>query len=960
MKCPYCNHDNPTQRPTCGGCGSDLPQPSCRECGVLVDWDQLLCWRCESLGSDTDQIAMGGGWQIHGIQTGFVGRAKEVHVVNELLRSALESRSPQLCVVVGAAGMGKSRLVAEFHGQLDKHFDVVTVARGECRADGGPPYVLFQRLLRDRFYIGAGETAAGARRKLSDGISSIAERDAERTAHLLGHLVGLQFPDSPHTTHAPQLVEADAYQALARLVEADARRSPLVLVLEDLHDASEESLELITHLCAEVTEAPVLFICTVTPSEDGELPALADESTPLTTIDLQPLSDEECAGLLSDVLRQAGEVPAELVALVCDRALGNPFTLEEIVRLLLESGVIERTPGAWKVHLDRLDVERFPQTQDGVVRARLAALTDHERSVLGKAAVIGEAFWFGALAMLERVDSDYWPEEDRNWYSTRRDDALRRVLRGLRRKDIVRRARSSRFERDTEYRFKHRLEREALYPPPSERTGALHRRVAQWLEGKETTALGHPPIEDIARHYELAGNRTKAAYYRIRAGDAARQRFLNEQAIHHYEQGLKDLSDDDLNARIDTLHDLGGVCDLIGQHDAALCHFQEMLRLAWQLANRAKGGVAFQKIGREYRALGEYAFGMENFERARALFEEVGDVAGLAAALDDMGRIHWLRGDLDTALRLHEEGLELRRELDRPRSVALSLARIGAIHVIRGNFEMALTTLRESLELRRQTGDLRGVAESLNALGVIFHEREEFAQAVELWGEALEAAREVGAREIESKVLNNIGEARIETGDLEDAAERLQGALRITEETRARGIQVDVLRNLGRLAMLQGDIPLAVERVGKALQIADDAGLKLLEGLAWATLGEVHSRTLFDAGRDASEPPGAEADRCFERAAEVLRQVGNEAELGKVLRVHGNVLIERGEVEAGKEKLEIAAEIFRKLDMQQTLQRTEQLIAELAPVRPRDDDRTPAGRPKDGKGRAVLRRWSRL
>jgi len=935
MKCPYCNHDNPVQRPTCEGCGSDLPQPICRECGVLVDWNESLCWRCESLGSDAEHTEVGGGWQVHGIKTTFVGRAREVHVVNELLRTALETNAPQLCAVVAAPGMGKSRLVAEFHGQLDKHFDVVTVARGECRASGGPPYAIFQRLLRDRFYIGSGETGEAARKKLLDGISAIIERDAEQLAHLIGHLVGLPFPDSPHTADEPQQVEAAAYQALSRLLETDARRAPLVLVLEDLHDATEESLQLVTHLCAEVVDAPLLFICTVAPDEDGELPAFGGEGAELTTVELRPLSDEECVRLLTDVLRQAGELPSELTDLVCDRALGNAFTLEEIIRLLLESGVVERTPGTWKVHLDRLDVARFPQTQDDVVRARLAALNDQERSVLQKAAVIGDTFWFGALTMLQRLDSDFWPERDRDWYSTRRDDELRRVLRGLRRKDIIRRARSCRFERDTEYRFKHRLEREALYPAASERRAALHRHVAQWLEGREQVALGRPPIEDIARHCELAGNKTKSAYYRIRAGDIARERFLNEQAIEHYERGLDALADEDTNAKIEALHNLGSVCDLIGQHDAALCHFQEMLRLAWLLANRAKGGVAFHKIGREYRALGEYAFAMENFERARDLFEEVGDVAGLAGTLDDMGRVHWLQGDLDTALKLHEEGLELRRELGRPRSVALSLSRIGAIHVIRGNFEPALETLQESLDLRRETGDLRGVAESLNALGVIEHEREDYERAAKLWLEALEAARAVGAREIESKVLNNLGEANLEVGYLDDAKDRLEAALAITQQTRARGIQVDVLRNLGRLSMIRGEIPDAVESCERALRIAEDSGLKLLEGLAWATLGEIQSRTLFDASRAADEPPGAEADRCFERAVDVLREVGNEAELGKVLRVHGKVLIERGEIAAGREKLQLAAAIFARLDMQQTLERTERLIAEVAPTRTR-------------------------
>ncbi len=543
---------------------------------------------------------------------------------------------------------------------------------------------------------------------------------------------------------------------------------------------------------------------------------------------------------------------------------------------------------------------------------------------------MGNTFWLGSLVSLQRMDSDHWPEDDKLWNSELRDERARSLLRGLRRKDIIRRSKHCRFVRDVEYAFKHRLERQALYPPEGPRRTAMHRVVAQWLEFKSSESPGRMPVEELATHYERAGDGTKAAYYHVHAGDQARSQFQNSRAIELYLKGLQELPEEEGVTRIETLLNLGNVYELVGEHDEALCYFREMARTAWLLANRAKGGVAFHKLGRAYRALGEYEFAMAHLTRARDLFEEVGDLAGLASALDDIGRVHWLRGDLDVALELSEEGLSLRRELDNPRSVALSLARIGTIHVIRGDFKGGLEALRESLDLRRQVRDRRGEAESLNALAAIFGLREDAEQAVAIWTEALQAAREVGARELEAKVLNNLGEMGVQTGDLEVASERLHKALEITESSGARGMMVDVLRNLGRLSMVRGEIDKALEQCGKALKIAQKSGLKLMEGFVWATLGEVHTQTLYDTSRtDTSPGLGPDAEEAFSMAASMLTELGNEAELAKVLRTHGNALIERGALAPGREHLEQAAALFRKLNLEGALARTERTLSEL-------------------------------
>ncbi len=902
MRCPFCGAVHPVDLPHCPRCNSEQPRPTCPRCGRSLAWGEAVCPSCTQQGAEGERVRreLASG-RFLGRPMPTVGRDAPLQALTAALDACLETGSAGVVTLVGSAGIGKSRLAAEFQGALEQRLPRYTLVHGVHMEGEAATYSLYRSLLADRLYLRGSFGPAEVKERLLEGVRAIVGADAaEELTHLIGYVGGLDYPESPvlePLRAEPQRLEERAWAALARLFRADAADAPLILVLDDLHLASEECLALTHFLAERLNESPVLFLCLAQPSLFDRSPAWGQGAYRHHRIELQPLSDAEVEQLFAAFFPRAQPLPQALLDLVAARALGNPLVVERIARILVEKGVLQPAGEQWEVDLERLDPGQIPGTLNAVVRARLEALTDDERQVLQMASVVGTRFWVGALEALQRMDADRWPEEHRYWRSSVRDEQLQDLLRELEAKDLLRATADSRVPGDRELSFKHRIERDILYQQLSpERRAACHRRVAAWLElglERRTTKM----LETLAQHHESGGNPKRAAHFYLSAAQRARERHRNPRAIQLYQQALALLGPDEPLERIDLFHDLGNVYALTGDHAEALCYFREMLGQAWLLADRRKGAVAYEKMGQVYRSLGEYSFAMEQFQKALRLFQQENDQRGVAATLDDIGRVHWMQGEIELALANHRDSLALRRSLGDPRSIALALAHIGGVLVAKGKLAEAMQHLQESLELRRSVGDRRGEAESLNAFGAVFFGRGYFDRALTLWQEASALCDLTGDRETQAYLLNNMAEAQLEQANLEGAAASLARALDICNDTRNLRSRATVLWNLGRLHQAQGDSTAAQEQGQEALAIARRAGLKVVEAQALSLLAQVESDTLFDPHRDTQG--GAEAK--LRRAVDLLEQVGDAAETSRVLRQLVQFLEEAGRGEEAGE-----------------------------------------------------------
>lgn len=970
MNCTYCGYFNEEKTGACRRCGSNLPEPSCDECGDTVDWGVVTCDRCQRLARSADRTpcpscstmnfvsaeyctACGTPmavitrvmmlsrarerepletWRVYGIETQQVGRELELDVLNEQYEKTVETNQPRLVTVTGAMGLGKSRLFDEFQRRLNESFSATHVMHAASRDDSGGPYSMFSRLLRDRFYIAEKEHPDSARRKLLEAVSSLVDgKDAERLAHLVGQLLDLSFEDSPYLpairdSEGAHELDRRSYEALADVLRADAASDPLVVVLEDLQYATARSLELIDFLATHLEDSPILIIVSWNPAELVSHQVLYDLE-PDAEIELTPLSDAEVESFVRDTLRKANDVPSGLVDKITEAAHGNPLSVEEMLRILISQGTIDTRRSEWVIDVDKLADVELPSTVEGTVQARLATLTDEERAVLEMAACAGTVFWPEAVRCLNHLRQEHVGDEQLYWADDALDGRCDEILESLERKDMIRRAGDSSSTRFEEMYFKHRLERRTLYEAISgQYKQRYHRLLAQWLE-RNLDLDDEETLETVALHFDKARCLEQAARRYVDAGILARHRYANERAIDLLVKGLSYLTDADLDLKVSTFLELGGVYDMIGEYDQALAYYREMLRYAWLLNDEAKGGVAYNKIARAYSSLGEYDLAIEHLEKASALFRAREDERGIGSTMDDLGKIHWIRGNFEEAEAFYSAALHLRREIDHKRSIALSLHHLGSLKLQRGDVQAAMSHFREALDLRRQVGDQRGVVDSFNNLGILCLERGQTDHALTLLGESLELARRIGYRGSICFVLNNLGEANLMIGATRKAEAYLEEAMTIAEDSGERRALFDILRNLGKVALRRSDRESALERINDALQIAHQLDSQALLAVGMESLAEVHAHYVFNS--DHRDESVKLAEECYRDAIALLRSVGNEGELGKALSSYGKFLVERGDADLGRENLQQAQEIFERLEMRGLWTANEEVMAAL-------------------------------
>ena len=973
MKCFYCGHDNATKRNNCKRCNSDLPMPTCTNCGIQVDWNETTCFRCQNLsleqnkctscniinkisseycaecGSplETKTVVQSIGnkneqnktdFSVYGIDTKFIGRGPELRFLINTFRSALENSEPSSLLLCGDYGLGKSRLISEFHNSLDQYFDAAYLILTSCRGSDDPPYTPLADVLRTRFYIPRKDPPEKARQKLESGIRAVTKNKlSTEEIHLVALAVGLKFPDSPHyeeastenTRNSGQKnieVEQRTFAACTKLIELDAQNNPMVLVFEDIEKAGTETLALFDYLVSNLQNTPLLVLFTSNSSFLKPHHILI-QNPKLTRFELTTLADDETIAILENILRNVETIPSELSRWVCEHAFGNPFTVEEIVRILISEGIVNTQSDIWTVAPELLSRVSLPTSFEGVVKARIETLTDEERDLLEQASVVGTIFWLGALQVLQRINSAGWKQNEKYWLSNNRELRLKEILESLRRKDIIRFHNESQFETELQCTFKHVIERDLIYKYIDLGTRQrYHRMIASWLELKEGPDLALQ-AESIARHYANGENHKKASFHFIRSGDMARSQYHNRKAIENYQMGLSYLEEDDSLAKIEVLHNLGSVYELLGDQEKAIRCYRKMLTQAWIITNVAKGGVAYNKIGRIYRTLGNYSSALEHFRFSLDLFRQVDDLLGIASNLDDIGKIHWIRGDLEEAKNNYKAGLELRRECGNAKSTALSLNHLGTIELHRGFFKKALIYYREALDLGKEAGDRSGVSESLNNLGIIFYERGEYDHAIHLWKESLTIAKEIGAKVMEGILLNNIGEGLLTIGEIDEASPHLNQSVNILKTCGEKRVLCDALKNLGQVYLANNRYKQATATIKQALALAESLSSKTQIGISLRVLGEVFAQTIF--GTSNQQQKRRQAEDCFRRSLEKLREVGNESELGRTLMSYGTFLLEQGMFIQGRKRLEMAKEIFTRLEMKRVLEKTTRTIDEL-------------------------------
>jgi class 3 adenylate cyclase/tetratricopeptide (TPR) repeat protein len=412
------------------------------------------------------------GWSRR-LDSPLVDRMSELELLHAAFGRTVAQSAAAIVTVTGGAGVGKSRLAAEF---LERVKGGATVIQGRCLPYGeGITFWPIVEILRAAAGIGERESPADARRRISELLSL--EPDGRLVANRLAALM----EPTPAT-----LGIQETFWAVRRLLEHLGSGRPLVVVLDDIQWGEATFFDLLEYLADWIRGAPVLVVCLARPELIEIRPGWMSKKANGVSVSVQPLT----AGDTDDLIRNlVGRVPLpqEAQARIAEVAEGYPLFVEETLRMLVDDGALRRAEGTWAVAADLSDIT-IPPTIHALLSARLDRLHAEERAVIERAAVVGRVFSWGAVAELSAPES--------------RPRVIVQ-LQSLARKELIRPDYSVTGE-DEVFRFTHILVRDAAYRAITKAERAdLHERLAGWVIEQAASRAGEYE-EIVGYHLEQA------------------------------------------------------------------------------------------------------------------------------------------------------------------------------------------------------------------------------------------------------------------------------------------------------------------------------------------------------------------------------------------------------------------------------------------------------------------------
>lgn len=759
-----------------------------------------------------------------GADAALTGRDREFARLERTFAETMAGEG-SIVTLVGEAGVGKSRLVAELeHRTATAEGGAETLwLEGRClESTMATAYHPFIDLLRG--YLG--------KRHIETVVAELAER-GDLMRHrlvdiepLLRRLLsdtngsdGGILRDAP-----PQQIQAQTFAAIRDLLLALARQRSIVIVIEDLHWADSLSVDLVSFLLPALHSAPLLVLCTYRPDPHHKcrhLAAIAAEKAEgrHVPIELRELDREDSRRLLSSLLDD--ETPlATIEREVLAKAQGNPLFLEEIVRSLMESGELVRESGGWRMTTDTARIV-VPETVQSIVTSRVDLLEDELRRVLQAASVIGRVFPRGLVAAV--LGSDV---------------GLERALWQLEQLGLVY---LDRVVPQEEYSFKHVFARDTIYRSLlKDRRAELHAAVVRAIERQHGDRLDEQ-VDRLAYHYDRAEIPEKAIEYLIAAGERAAEAFSNDQAIeslHRARERLDglpagvDLETWARGLRIRIAERLGDVFELVGRHEEGEASFQQ--GLAW-----VADGEPFVRA----RLLRKLAASRQLQRESEAAIE------ALEAALDAVGRDP--AGDVPVWWRERVEN---------------ELVRYGVLYFTGalGELEARFESTREEIE-RHATPLQRGRLYQYLAMVRFRKERYVLSEAtVEISRAAYEAIEEGGNLSEVAYARFGYGFSLMWAGRLEEADAELAAAFALGERIGDVTVQTRCATYLALTARKRGDVRGARRWAERAIDLAAAGGM-----VEYTASGE--AQTAWAAWREGDL---AEAERRADRAYELWNQLG--------------------------------------------------------------------------------------
>jgi predicted ATPase/class 3 adenylate cyclase len=819
------------------------------------------------------------------VDSPLVGRSRELAQLRHAFERAVEERTVYLFTLLGSAGIGKSRLAAEFGAAVSSG---ATMLAGRALPYGdGITFWPLAEIVRD---LGSDEPNANIARLLEG------EEDGVVVADRIAAAIGRS--DAPGTAE-------ETFWATRKLFEALAKQRPLVVVFEDIHWAEPTFLDLVEHVAEWSRDAPILLLCLARPELLEVRPAWGGGKRNATSILLEPLSPSESEALIENLL-DGVDLPGPVRARLAASAEGNPLFVEQLLAMLAEDGDPD----------GKLEV---PPTIQAVLAARLDRLAPLERRVIERASVVGTRFWTGAVTALSAVDARA---------------SVPRDLQALVRKELIRPDRSL-VPGEEGYRFRHLLIRDAAYNAIAKEVRAeLHEAFADWIVGTRGDELTE--IEEIlGYHFE------QAFLYRRELGPLdGRAVTLAARASERLGRaGRRALGRGDVPAAANLLGraaallttDAPARTALLPELGAALVIAGEFAHADAVLGEAIEAGAATDDRRLELHAQLERAFlrsltnpegGVEELrrvaERSLPELEAMGDDRGLAKAWRRIADVFWMESRWTEQERALERALEHARRGGDAREAAGALMRL-AMALYYGPAPVPEAIRRAEETLARTKGNRVVESTFLISLAGLQAMAGRFDEARELFARGEAIVEELGFKVWLAGYSLVASDIELLEGDVAAAEGHLRRGYQALEEMGERGLLSTVSAKLAETAYAQGRDEEAERFTAMSEQLAGRRDVA--SQIGWRT---IRARVL------ARQGSLQDAEDLAREALELAERTDNLNSQGTALLTLADVLEVAGRSNEAGPLLDHACELFGQKGNVVAAEKTRELRAQLA------------------------------
>lgn len=842
--------------------------------------------------------------------TPYTGRELELNVLHSFWKQAEQGRG-QVAFISGEAGIGKSRLLFEFRRMIEG--EQALWIEGQCTTFGeNVAYLPFINFLKKSFGIREGDDENAMQQKIH---ASTADWDdtSRHAIPYLKYLLNLDPEDDAVMKMDPMERRAgiiDSYRLLMRQIAA---AQPLVLVVEDLHWIDRKSMELLEALVESIVGQSVLMLLTHRPEFRHSL----GERSFVSRVALTRLTADESQAMACGLLH-VKEIDPELNQLIQQKAEGNPFYVEEVVRTLMETGALRRSNGAYMLSGKAADVH-VPDSIQEIILARLDRLDESAREALQVASVVGREFtgW-----LVERL-------------TQARDEGGSAPFGELKALELIY---EHAYFPELSYMFKHALTHEVAYSTLLfTRRKELHKMVANVIEELYVDRLPEQ-YEMLARHYCEAEDWDKALEYLEKAGDKAIANYANQEALEFFGKIL-DICDrlpGPVYAAFAFRAGMqrGWVNFLIGHYFDAIQDMNRLIAMA-----HSHGDVEAERLATVYRGWFEkYAHEFEQSEATlKSIIEAPGadlrDPAVLGSnvayfalckttnrhdkaeeiaqklephvydADDPVTAAHWKAfRALDLGWRgRYDEALAVLRKQTRVPTDAFPLLlqtnmnwTEGLLLGARGDYRAAIEKLRRTIADSERMGEVAVRARAMNTLGWIYADLQDYARAAELNHEGIEVALLEGDEpEKISNARLNIADGLIAQGRYHEAEKQLAPVLEVIRNPSPQDRWM-LWRYTQHAFIVGAELALARDKTTEAIAYLDEC-----KGLAGPSSS---SKYLVKVGRlrgriYLAEKELGEAAKCLDDAVTRARALGHPPDLWRTLLIAADVAGEFGDKE---------------------------------------------------------------